>query len=1770
MMHNQTSNQGSVRPDDTAELVFRYEFAEWFSDHFPLSELILYDGKLNHTYELPQLEEAWAVVTDGLLFSHYQALACFAAPILREKICEPRCKGAYIGQGTFELSLYEALRELDREVGLANLPADPPPSWVARTPKAAPNSPQAGFEDKVYIHRLVSGIFQRVVDAAPRRKRSTRPPPAPRPDNLLFDWVPDYSLVDYWSSVEQVRIVERPDVPSFRSIMDRRKANKAQRKEARKFAYLRRLFIQESMRRPSQLQSGQKPAQPTTREERDEAMRVHAKAQAEAKRKKVPKGERLAAVKQRRDKRNPAFFQSRLQPSVIDSGLYGRFSKVQFAVEPSLPARRAQLQGGKDVLFGAVATVAVSKFIGALGGLFSKVGKVAEAGSDLAKTIKAKFEVAAKEFKKLLGNAIWAVPLVMSAFYALHRLNTQGPIVPMLVIGGLSAVIGPKLWGVCANFFQGSTVRLQSGFDDEQHTKFSDLAGKLFSAVFCFSAFAGKKAYCVSEFMKRMSLLQRCSGGISTFCDWLVKSLEWSMNLIRSWFGKDRVSLMREQHAPLKRWLEDVDKIVEKDVTKGGVTPEALSEMVKAIQLGYEFKEVYRGSKTCRMVEEALSRLQSVLLPYQGALQARNNFRFEPSMLMLYGDPGVGKTLMAMPFCATVLKRSGIIGKEATFDDTVSQIWQKGNSEYWNGYAGQECLVLDDCFQAKADKTDKENEHMTIIRMISSWAFPLNFADLASKGKIYFGSKFVFGTTNLASIDAEARNVIHEPAAVLRRMKYSYKLRVKPDFAYPDGKLNFALFESMRVQCAEENTGIDRFPWQIWEVCKHDFGWGNSDNNWIPVKQLLLQISDDLSKKHLTFTEQKVSLNDYVENMLEPEITLQSGTKDSVERDEACEPHMVRLTGRKRNKELEYCWSDFKRTSDEVYTMSSFLRDFLLGATIWLVLSQAIRFLLGVLGSLFGAFRRRKYATTWEAEMESNLPPKPRAWPVAKPTKNSVSKAVSPKSIKLQGYDEAVATNVYGNTYKIIARLSTGSGMVIGQLQFIQDKLAIQPVHFTRDVERMLLEGSLEQGQCLILRNSMNPQFELNISAAEYLNMKRYTLESAEVEFIEFTACRAHRNIVSNYVKENDIKYVGGHAVRLDVCSVEQRGVVVPSNTRKVFVSNHLLVGKKLKVAGRSVERYFEYQAATVNGDCGAPLCVLNPSRFSGRVCLGFHFAGTSDGAYGYSTIVTQEMIETAMKKLTVVKDNFEQDLSGRGVQLHSSHELPFDVSGSFLPLYVVDKPANISPKSAYFVTSEFGCVGEYKCRPAHLGPVKRGDTWVYPMCNAVLPYSTKLLHYEQPWLEQAVYTALKPFRELTKGRDRRIYTFEEAVAGIAEEKFRSIPRATSPGYPYTLEFKNGKKEFFGDGQDYDFTSSACAELKARTETVIDSAKQGTRLSHVFLDILKDELRSDEKVEAVATRLISAAPVDYSLCFRQYFGAFSAAAMSVPIKCGMAPGINCFGDWDALGTKLSSKGPDVFDGDFKAFDSSEQPSIHNIILEHINQWYDDGPENALVRKVLWLELTHSRHIGGKGFDQKHVYQWNKSLPSGHPFTTIVNSIYSLTLLVGAYISRTGDHSGFWSNVSAVTYGDDNVVNVASEWKDVYNQQTVSFSLDKEFGVKYTPGDKGSVFHDTMLLSEVTFLKRRFREERGRWLCPLELDSFLYTAYWCKNGKLMKKIIIDDWENALEELSMQEPRLWGEYANKIFGRLAYHGADSRYIPRRECYLDAVLRRTDEWY
>jgi hypothetical protein len=310
--------------------------------------------------------------------------------------------------------------------------------------------------------------------------------------------------------------------------------------------------------------------------------------------------------------------------------------------------------------------------------------------------------------------------------------------------------------------------------------------------------------------------------------------------------------------------------------------------------------------------------------------------------------------------------------------------------------------------------------------------------------------------------------------------------------------------------------------------------------------------------------------------------------------------------------------------------------------------------------------------------------------------------------------------------------------------------------------------------------------------------------------------------------------------------------------------------------------------------------------------------------------------------------------------------------------------------------------------------------------------------------------------------------------------------------------------------------------------------------------------------------------MDYTVAWRIYFSAFSSAVMRVHVTSGMAPGINAYADWPTLAAKLGMHGPKVFDGDFKAFDASEQPSLHLLILEFINLWYNDGEENARVRRVLWQDLIHSRHLGGMGNDQRHIYQWDKSLPSGHPFTTIVNSMYSLLLIVSAYIDLTGDSVGFWANVYTVTYGDDNVSNISDKVCDTFNQATVAKCLDKLFGVKYTPGNKSTEYTPWTDITRVQFLKRTFVCQDFEWLCPLEPDSFLYVSYWCKNKRLQAAIEIDVLENTLQELSLHPAALWERYAPKIKDLLYKRGQITRVFFSQSEYRTVTLNRADMWY
>lgn len=71
-----------------------------------------------------------------------------------------------------------------------------------------------------------------------------------------------------------------------------------------------------------------------------------------------------------------------------------------------------------------------------------------------------------------------------------------------------------------------------------------------------------------------------------------------------------------------------------------------------------------------------------------------------------------------------------------------------------------------------------------------------------------------------------------------------------------------------------------------------------------------------------------------------------------------------------------------------------------------------------------------------------------------------------------------------------------------------------------------------------------------------------------------------------------------------------------------------------------------------------------------------------------------------------------------------------------------------------------------------------------------------------------------------------------------------------------------------------------------------------------------------------------------------------------------------------------------------------------------------------------------------------MYEWNHSLPSGHPLTSIINTIYNQIAFrycwILAHDGRTSTLKYFDDHVYVITYGDDNVVNVSPEVSPYYN------------------------------------------------------------------------------------------------------------------------------------
>lgn len=338
-------------------------------------------------------------------------------------------------------------------------------------------------------------------------------------------------------------------------------------------------------------------------------------------------------------------------------------------------------------------------------------------------------------------------------------------------------------------------------------------------------------------------------------------------------------------------------------------------------------------------------------------------------------------------------------------------------------------------------------------------------------------------------------------------------------------------------------------------------------------------------------------------------------------------------------------------------------------------------------------------------------------------------------------------------------------------------------------------------------------------------------------------------------------------------------------------------------------------------------------------------------------------------------------------------------------------------------------------------------------------------------------------------------------------------------------------------------------EVKDAVDYRISEAKAGRRVPTVWIDTLKDERRPIAKVDALKTRVFSNGPMDYSIAFRQYFLGFIAHLMENRISNEVSIGTNVYSrDWGKTARHLQSRGKKVIAGDFSTFDGTLNSCLMDKFVDLANEFYDDGPENALIRRVLFTEVYNSVHLC-----DRTVYMMTHSQPSGNPATTPLNCfINSMGLRICFEICAKEaavrmSMMDFDKHVAIVSYGDDNVVNFSDFVSPWFNMDTITAAFAR-IGFIYTDETKSEqgVAPLWRNINEVAYLKRNFRfdESKNVWEAPLSMDTILEMPNWCRGGLDILEGTKVNCENAIMELSMHDSTTfekWTQVISKAFYR-----------------------------
>lgn len=344
-----------------------------------------------------------------------------------------------------------------------------------------------------------------------------------------------------------------------------------------------------------------------------------------------------------------------------------------------------------------------------------------------------------------------------------------------------------------------NTFRAQGNNDDPVEGGVHE--GLLVGTAKLLCAMAGISDYDIKANGKRVARLDQISRTIMSterLAGFVTKLFKYAYELasVHVFGVKPDMSELQMVSEKIPKWMDEVTSYYANEgmvrVTKH---PHEARRVVEWQRQGDEynsllwrFKIMPKAYAIFKAVYNQCDKLNQAAAPYV----TNSSMRVSPFTMLLYGPPGLGKSTVMYYIITDLMKPLFDARGEVFVPGKEIYLLQSGD-KFWDGYHGQRIVNMDDVFQ-NMDPIATAQQCMDILHMKNVVSWPVQKADLASKGNTFMTAELLMLTGNVA-IPNDVSKIVRSYDAIRRRIDIMVFFKLRKQYQDASGRLDRAKVE---------------------------------------------------------------------------------------------------------------------------------------------------------------------------------------------------------------------------------------------------------------------------------------------------------------------------------------------------------------------------------------------------------------------------------------------------------------------------------------------------------------------------------------------------------------------------------------------------------------------------------------------------------------------------------------------------------------------------------------------------------------------------------------------------------------------------------------------------------------------------------------------------------------------------------------------------------------------------------------------------------------